>query len=80
MTPGGTTQRVIRMATENNDRPEARKADDRGSAVQLEFPDLFMEADVRAPNMTGADIISKSDLAMMRGRKKRYDHEKRNEQ
>jgi hypothetical protein len=86
MTAGGTTQPVIHMATENNRKPETRGADDLRKAVQLPLPELFPSCPERcealsdyAPSFGGADIISKSDLAMMRGRRKKDGHQKRNE-
>jgi len=66
------------MATENNDSPETRGVDDLGAAVQVEFPDLFTDCPSRrevvaagGPSFGGAGIISKRDLAMIRGRRKK---------
>ena len=73
------------MATENSDRPETRGGGDLDKAVQLHLPELFVDGAAMhgapgdaAPDM-GTDIISKSDLAMMRGRRKKYDRQERNE-
>jgi hypothetical protein len=86
MMPGGTTQPVMHMATENNRKPETRGAENLQTAVQLPLPELFPSRREEraglgdnAPNFGGADIISKSDLAMMRGRRKKHDQQKRNE-
>ncbi len=80
------TLRGIPTTTENNSKLKARKRDDAGKAVQLEFPEILLDCPTRGEAFGGravcvgdADIISKSDLAMMRGRRKKYDQQKRNE-
>jgi hypothetical protein len=80
------TQRVIPMTSENTGARQTRDRDELGSAVQLEFPDMFLAGPLKpvalsaaASNIAGTDIISKSDLAMMRGRRERHAQQKRNE-
>jgi hypothetical protein len=67
------------MTTENNSKPTTREADGLGEPLQLELPELFLEVGGEgALSFGGADVISKSDLAMMRGRRKRHDQQERN--
>jgi hypothetical protein len=79
------TRRGIPMI-ENTGAPQTRDQDELGSAVQLELPDMFLAGPLKpealraaAPSIAGADIISKSDLARMRDRRKMHAQQKRNE-
>jgi hypothetical protein len=71
---------------DERDARNTRQSKGSGESVQLELPDLVADIterrDIlanRVSNIAGTDIISKSDLAMMRGRRKRHDRQKRNE-